>query len=1845
MKKWLNSIKLIVLLILTVGFIGYVYINKYLNKDKEGFQTSVGNDYHFPHFDISGNYYDYSSYEKNGSVTPNPDVGILSVGTTEGAIDLKSIPWDSENLDLNPSDVLWGCVPIEASTNLYFKVFVAQQLAQLKVEEDAKVHYESAILHYGTTDPLIGLGIESADFIANFISPLVLPMASTALNEAIFNVTASEAEKIAHAAKAEIKQKNIINSLQSIGWIKKNQGETPLKETTEDKMAKTTEKREMTKRKFEQIRNTNLPPKYRFDKNGKELPKIKKSITKLVASKSKTIMKSLLRLTGKMFVIIFDWLELLPDIGTFPTSYWANFVYMTVIMPIIMSLAMPLQAPRSGADPKITGEIVGVGLSLVAMSVTAGAALVIGTAAAADVEPTTKAALEVQARFWNWAMLSAALAGALTAFFEQRDAVPKNYRSVMQGMMEQTGHGAGDGKCPSGYLAVNEIVNPTLEIFVSFVPIIGDLFDLMYPYTCVKNDFMTNHNGNLVVLRDPYITPKYLEQSWISAKFIDFPDYNGKYSAQAAISQAGATLYHPKSVSGKKRNVPNTLERTFSSLYDWNNYTNLMDIAYDPNSYFNVDVELDEFNQKLTFKYLDGSTSKDTPNPPNDFRFFYLDFTEPSILVEMAQFYYNNAIKNPFPNDDGSVSVTYISKINYVTASSLFTCDCMCEMTTVRYNPVTSQIISQQLSFDSDRRFYFRWTPDTTKPTGSNDPNTGYPIYYGKPLTRIWGNSRSNSYNFNKTNSNWMDLEDAWDDAMYQLEDTIHFPNDPAANATGLIDGTLLLSAYEQYLEKKERSDYAREYIYQQYTATPELRAKYPDLISAYTNFSNISTTLGTARITTGELSQNIAYSDANKAQYINSNNTYNAAVAAVQPFFGDLLANTCNATSNYVNTLGKLYRNNENPLLFLKDDLDFNTDPITNDLQTKMDAVITARSTFYGQHLLDRPSLYNYDLQCSNFYTDYRINPNGQQPTQEQSNFYVTKYYDVVGCTYIDGAAHEAVDPDIANEESDIRFPVKIDVIPYLRRCPFVNIITETCIDLSNVELVIQSYSNLYPTKRIKSIQSMKAQANNICQYVWDEYDTANPSVITRTSNRILYQMNLSSCMFCLPTDPATNKTVLFVDNLNPLNSHIATPPIDSQVSLFGGPVNGNTLLPNPNPIIKPLEAYYLKPIGGSAVTKPTSFTYTTVDYNTTVPRYDPNNYSVLPELIRPKKPIRVIYPNGPQSNLANEANNFCSDPINLSNFMLKYNQDSNNHEKILNVQRAFTTGVNTCDMEVDVLIPTPPNKADGSPYLSFAFSDIVSFNSDDTFTVATTTTPTGFYKDMIVNVVINNIIPTYINYHLTTDDKDANGDYLEASIHSEPYTPYSTDTTRKEIYQALQGNRKITNVDLTNKKIKLQFDTSRYPTDLDSSTIAKHTTTLFGLSRTDSYPGNARLLFTVARRTVSTTLTSAPTNGSLTEPFTNTPFTYNTLSSGPNQGLKINVHTSTLMGSYSNTGFQFNKPVADHTNMIFGPNTNYFNNYLVSNYTSTMSNVKQSSKDFLAATYLTNVHLSNAGVNTGIRCDDLSIMQRIMDAYNNISTPTGLFNQEQNTMIQIVQASTDIDNNCHIIFENKNELYNDYIYSYPKDSNNYTATNTLMFKRFPVTYDTTLASFKPDRTSINFNSTLEAADIALSLGTNLNTYYRSQRPETICQITETIVTSLTPTLVAIIQGLGHQVVEQIKHTIITYDTVDYIMSIRMKPNNSTILTSPIKLIVRAKFTLADYNPATNFCSWNYSSFIIQMVAPTDTTLKNNLTYSYVQFIDTIPANFRGKDNISRLFMDPEYTGVRPSDATGRLS
>jgi hypothetical protein len=107
----------------------------------------------------------------------------------------------------------------------------------------------------------------------------------------------------------------------------------------------------------------------------------------------------------------------------------------------------------------------------------------------------------------------------------------------------------------------------------------------------------------------------------------------------------------------------------------------------------------------------------DPPLNKEDIFLPWAEFADPVMLDRMAQFYQDYSIRSPLVNYDNTISYDIITKFLGVAASSAYSCDVICELTTITYDPYTGCKYKEEKLVDSfgdnlhDRRFYFYKDP------------------------------------------------------------------------------------------------------------------------------------------------------------------------------------------------------------------------------------------------------------------------------------------------------------------------------------------------------------------------------------------------------------------------------------------------------------------------------------------------------------------------------------------------------------------------------------------------------------------------------------------------------------------------------------------------------------------------------------------------------------------------------------------------------------------------------------------------------------------------------------------------------------------------------------------------------------------------------------------------------------------------------------------------------------------------------------------------------------------------------------------------------------------------------
>jgi hypothetical protein len=226
-----------------------------------------------------------------------------------------------------------------------------------------------------------------------------------------------------------------------------------------------------------------------------------------------------------------------------------------------------------------------------------------------------------------------------------------------------------DGVCPAGYPynAEEDVVRNCGQVcweIVVNIPVIGDLLNALGPYLC-------HNTAGQARAKQYYEAPLYYQDSSLSIHAMsdkplipkDDPAYNDQRQYYQLVGYDYDSLIAIRSI---------------------NRYINMMQKAGDLNR-----------NRKAA--------------PP-----IWVDFSHPTMLNKMAEYYYKTSRRLPYTNYDGSISFEYISKIYGVAASTKFSCDIQCEITIdtlyAETGVLKSRIIVPSNGLGNtyhDRRFYF----------------------------------------------------------------------------------------------------------------------------------------------------------------------------------------------------------------------------------------------------------------------------------------------------------------------------------------------------------------------------------------------------------------------------------------------------------------------------------------------------------------------------------------------------------------------------------------------------------------------------------------------------------------------------------------------------------------------------------------------------------------------------------------------------------------------------------------------------------------------------------------------------------------------------------------------------------------------------------------------------------------------------------------------------------------------------------------------------------------------------------------------------------------------------------
>ena len=1255
-----NILKLMLLFLLIVVFIVYIYTSRVIEETKiEGFSSNPYKDINTDYFDLSANYNVPTDAEIPIPKIVNTEIPpILDIGSSFGQYDPGKMPWDSENKELTKSEALWGIAPAQATMALFTKVHIAEQAQDPGAlpfnAETQQMKFTSPTFNYGTNNDSEAAAFMAADaalpMAAEMIASQFIPPGPLDLAHDI--ISGEEALKNLDETKKSLKA----NLDETIENLKKSTT------ATADEIARATEdlnkvyNKQLNKVTKELDSATKLLAKNTDDfaksagkaagqfmesaaaaaKTGAAAGKIATALKALNTPSSLRLLAAMENLKGAVDVIMKKVGKRLMDLLDGVKAAIKASSDAVEAAAKSGKLSAKIAKAASGAAAKV-----GSGLGKIASGVATKFAAVMQKLMATKAAKifgsffsaitsfqvlvmigTTLVAIGIPAGN-IWIIVGETLDTIYMFFVMPLMIIMTLPDGPITKAMEKLSEPS--GCCPEGTVPMDQVIPEALNMVLGMIPIVGDIIGVLYPFLCVPR---LGEVGPTKV-RFKLILPKYVgSEPALTTQWIDWPDYD---------CSAGPAKVVGKSISSVPNRGPNGFI-TGDIGFTWGvggfQYTNLNDVIRNPGNYAQVTKIMNGFKAEEKVQQIG------RPGMP----MFFLDFSEPTALVEMAQYYYNNAILSPVQNDDATVTISYISKINYVVASSLFSCDVSCEITNATFDAVNGLNYREITTYDHDRRFYYATTGPAHDPLVNENLNAKY-----------WGDTSVQA---------WKDADDKVDSTLYILNDYINNQNYFNNN---YLDARVLVSSYEQMIEAEKRYNYANE---------TESR-----FVSGF------------------------------KKKYDFTKVNFNA-------FLKSIIRTDLNYSSIEINTI-QLIKN-----------------------------YISAQDSMSQLH----NTLRAYDPLNPGYYTNTR--------------------YALRGCTFLDSTAPGAYEPDVSELQFESRVKVDFDVTPFLNRGNRVNINTLFCASKDNLKDVIEVYKVQQPSKRIKTINKIESFGKNVCSFKWDEVsvdaegkETNYRSVV----NNILYQQDLSSCLFALPKTSSNasgivqdinGKKTLYGASVAGVSSEtLELPP--TTVKLY--PLTVGTANINSNlQYIQASYAHFVR-YGTEADTSftphipaadPVFVWGSNVDV---VPRYDPQNYSnILPRVVRPKKPIRVRYPVPTEvETLGTIKNNLCGKTENMSNFIVDYSTNINNRDKILKIIRAYTVSSNACDYEVDILIASN----------STNFSNTTGKPTIERRTLSYRMKPESF-----INYTYSNVL-NYDGLHIQSGSPDLNPPNSEGYNFTTPY------------------------------------------------------------------------------------------------------------------------------------------------------------------------------------------------------------------------------------------------------------------------------------------------------------------------------------------------------------------------------------------------------------------------------------------------------------------------------------------
>ena len=1193
MKKWLEILQLLALIIICVVFLFYTYMQKKsddnLKNIIEKFQvvevkldpisTKLKNgDTRYKYFDLSANYYSYSASEAGNNPQPALEAQILNVGGTFGQVDLSIIPWDAENGSLSTSEALWGVVPPEVSKTLFNKVYAKTQMDNMDSlpfdENSSAYHYDDPQFQFGTDNQAVGALLQTADALTQLMVPMLLGHVQLGTAKGMENF--AEVSKIKKEARisADVAEKKANKAAEEAGKTVE-EAEKAGKEARgpiEDAGQKAAKKaginsvEDRARNVLEKALGRKGPMK-----EGKLFSGMGKSIMKKLTTAKMRKVGSGMKKSAKN-----AWKSAKASVKK--ALFGAKGAGEGAAKKTLKLLAKQLSKTIIGKA--IKGLMIGV-----VMSMTLAWIPYIG--------PTLDA-------IYNFIMTPLLIIMTLPFDWAPITKLTKSLADT-------------DGCCPAGAQALDRAIPAIAEMLISMIPIIGDIFGIIYPYMCMEE-------SGALLPKHKLILPKYLNYQWLSCYHLDWPQYDctngdaevqGKYWDTSSCGEklVWITDYSIPFVMGYLKSVP-------TGKWNCGPYTNFNDIVRNPD------------NHKHTAKRLEGfSPQYDIYNvvPPGTY-FFYCDFSDPNMLIQMAQFYYDYATRNPTINEDGTVSIQYITKINYVTSSSLVTCDMLCEMLEVSYNPLDGGDYNEVVTFEHDRRFYF----------GTDNKKTA-PLY--------WEDS---------TNAEWRTIDDNFDVAMFALNEIIH--SDPFNNFQ--VNADLLLTSYKQSLESKdllERATAGGATLNDLYTYTTMYKSSMSNYMEVLCSLYAISA--DTYRVGNTVTSDISVASNAFNNTYVPIDNLVIFTMVAGEEGSSEAppAYHVISLTDDNGNQI-----NDPTPIVSGESERTF--------IERHMDRVLVCSNAYWTYQKSKADPTFNKHTQfilygCTHiddtancaFSPDVSI---GEVDARKGVQFDVRPY--IKRCTK----------PHISMRQCMDGYTIDSVVKKYLSDRPTKRIKAITNIEPKGQNVCQYKWDEVDYDATTYVETNYTSKTNNVlfqidlssCAFVLPMDENLNAQLYGTTVGGVASQsINTNTAtfpgMYLHPTDSSDDLTQYYNPNMKLQYNqtfYYAITLWDDSHKQMAGQVSNTVLMSNVDDIVN----------------------------------YDPDSCLPLPKIVRPQKPIRFHYPKPEETaTLGGKSNDVCSLPANLNNFILDYNSH-NATSKMLKITRAYTTDAGRCDIEADVMI-----------------------------------------------------------------------------------------------------------------------------------------------------------------------------------------------------------------------------------------------------------------------------------------------------------------------------------------------------------------------------------------------------------------------------------------------------------------------------------------------------------------------------------------------------------------------------